>query len=250
MKKYFPELIFQNDLIFASLKILRNYSSQSAKQINIKFILKMGEQLIKNIVIIEDESEIRNFFQLSINQESKLKVVNAYDNCEEAIANVTKDKPDLVLMDIKLPGINGIQGTQKIKSIYPNTEVIIITAFDDSDLVFEALKSGASGYLTKNITPEKLVAAIHESINGGSPMSTNIARLVVSSFRRTHDSPLSPRESEILTLIAEGKTYKSTSEKLFISKETVKFHLKNIYLKLQVNSKTEAIKIANDHKYI
>jgi len=178
-------------------------------------------------------------------------VVNSYSNCEEAIKHLNNDRPDIVLMDIELPGgMNGIQGTKVIKDKNPHADIVMVTVYEDSELVFEALKSGASGYITKSSNYMELLSALDEVIKGGAPMSSKIARLVIDNFHVNPNSPLTKRETEILSLIAEGKTYTQISEELFISKETSKTHIKNIYSKLQVKSKSEAIARANMDKLI
>jgi DNA-binding NarL/FixJ family response regulator len=177
-------------------------------------------------------------------------VVNAYGSCEEAIDNLNRDKPEIVLMDVELPGMNGIQGTKVIKDKSPHTDIVMVTVYEDSELVFEALKAGASGYITKSANYMELLAALEEIVKGGAPMSSRIARMVIDNFHVNPNSPLTKRETEILQLISEGKTYTQISEELFISKETAKTHIKNIYSKLQVNSKSEAIAKANLEKLI
>ena len=153
-------------------------------------------------------------------------------------------------MDIELPGMNGIKGTKLIKEKYAQAEVIMVTVYEDSDLVFEALKAGASGYITKSANYMELLSALDEMVRGGAPMSSRIARMVIDNFHVNPNSPLTKRETEILQLISEGKTYTQISEELFISKETAKTHIKNIYSKLQVNTKSEAIARANQDKLI
>jgi DNA-binding NarL/FixJ family response regulator len=177
-------------------------------------------------------------------------VVNAYGNCEDAIAGIHRDKPEIVLMDVELPGMNGIACSKLIKDNYPHIDVIMVTVYEDSELVFEALKAGASGYITKSANYLELLTALEEIIKGGAPMSSRIARMVIDNFHVNPNSPLTKRETEILQLISEGKTYTQISEELFISKETTKTHIKNIYSKLQVNSKSEAIAKANLEKLI
>ncbi|MFO7258703.1 MAG: response regulator transcription factor [Bacteroidota bacterium] len=204
----------------------------------------------KRVLIVEDDQEIRNSFSLIVNSSQKFMVVNAYGNCEEAIAALNRDKPEIVLMDIELPGMNGIQGARLIKEKHPHTEVIMVTVYEDSELVFEALKAGASGYITKSANYLELLTALEEITRGGAPMSSRIARMVIDNFHVNPNSPLTKRETEILQLISEGKTYTQISEELFISKETAKTHIKNIYSKLQVNSKSEAIAKANLEKLI
>jgi len=204
----------------------------------------------KRVLIVEDDQEIRNSFSLIVNSSQKFMVVNAYSNCEDAIDSLHRDKPEIILMDIELPGMNGIQGTRIIKEKMPQSEIIMVTVYEDSELVFEALKAGASGYITKSANYMELLSALEEIIKGGAPMSSRIARMVIDNFHVNPNSPLTRRETEILQLISEGKTYTQISEELFISKETAKTHIKNIYSKLQVNSKSEAIAKANLEKLI
>ncbi len=204
----------------------------------------------KRVLIVEDDQEIRNSFSLIVNSSQRFMVINAYSNCEEAIESINRDKPEIILMDVELPGMNGIQGTKIIKEKSPMSEIIMVTVYEDSELVFEALKAGASGYITKSANYMELLTALEEIVKGGAPMSSRIARMVIDNFHVNPNSPLTRRETEILQLIAEGKTYTQISEELFISKETAKTHIKNIYSKLQVNSKSEAIAKANLEKLI
>lgn len=204
----------------------------------------------KRVVLVEDDQEIRNSFSLIVNSSPKFTVVEGYGSGEEAISNLNRDKPEIILMDIELPGMNGIQTTRTIKDKMPTAEIIMVTVYEDSDLVFEALKAGASGYITKSANYMELLSALDEITRGGAPMSSRIARMVIDNFHVNPNSPLTKRETEILQLIAEGKTYTQISEELFISKETSKTHIKNIYSKLQVTCKSEAIAKANLEKLI
>lgn len=204
----------------------------------------------KRVLIIEDDQEIRNSFVLIVNSSQRFIVVNAYASCEEAIKNLIYDKPEIILMDIELPGMNGISGTKLIKDKLPHSDIIMVTVYEDSDLVFEALKAGATGYITKSANYIELLSALEEIIKGGAPMSSRVARMVIDNFHVNPVSPLTRRETEILQLISEGKTYTQISEELFISKETSKTHIKNIYSKLQVNKKSEAIAKATMDKLI
>lgn len=211
----------------------------------------MATPFKKRVQVIEDDQELRSSFSLIVNSSPKFYVVNGYNNCEEAIKHLNQDRPDLVLMDIELPGgMNGIQGTKIIKEKMPHVEIVMVTVYEDSDLVFEALKSGASGYITKSANYLELLSALEEISRGGAPMSSKIARMVIDNFHVNPNSPLTRRETEILQLISEGKTYTQISEELFISKETSKTHIKNIYAKLQVNSKSEALAKASLEKLI
>lgn len=202
------------------------------------------------IVIVEDNDAVREGFSLIINSVSQYYVVNAYDNAEDAIKNLKKDKPDIMLMDLELPGMNGIEAIGIIKKSNPNIYLIVNTIYENSELVFQALCSGASGYITKNTSHSELLNAIDEVINGGAPMSSKIAKMVVSSFQKNPNSPLSNRETEVLELLSQGKSYSMIAQELFITKETAKSHIKNIYSKLQVNSKSEAIAKATKEKLI
>ena len=160
----------------------------------------------KRVLIVEDDQEIRNSFTLIVNSSQKFTVVNAYGKCEDAIDNLSRDKAEIILMDIELPGMNGIQGTKIIKDKAPHTDIVMVSVYEDSELVFEALKAGASGYITKSANYMELLGALEEIIRGGAPMSSKIARMVIDNFHVNPNSPLTKRETEILQLISEGKT--------------------------------------------
>ncbi len=202
------------------------------------------------ITIIEDNPEVQDGFALLIGSMENNEIVSRYTNCEEALKKIEKDNPDIILMDIELPGMSGIQGTQKIKKLLPEVNIIVITVHNRSEMVFEALCAGATGYITKESDYSKLSEAIEEVKKGGAPMSSNIARMVVSSFQKNHETPLTPRETEVLELLAKGKSYSVIADQLFVHKETIKSHIKNIYFKLQVNSKADAIEKALKNKFI
>ena len=211
----------------------------------------MNAEPKKRVLIIEDDPEIRSSFAMIVDSSQKFTVVNSYSNCEDAIKHINSDKPDIVLIDVELPGgMNGIKGTKIIKDKSPHSDIIMVTVYEDSEMVYEALKSGASGYITKSANYMELLSALEEITKGGAPMSSKIARMVIDNFHLNPNSPLTKRETEILQLISEGKTYTQISEELFISKETSKTHIKNIYSKLQVRSKSEAIAKANQDKLI
>lgn len=206
---------------------------------------------LKKIVIIEDNPDVGSGFELLINATENYKVIQVFENCKDALVDIKTLKPDIVLMDIDLPGMNGIEGTSIIKSLLPKTEIIIITVFENSERVFGAMNAGASGYLTKNNGYKELIDALDEVVKGGAPMSAKIARMVVKSFaKETINNPLSKQESKVLSQLAEGKSYKSISNLLDITLDTVKFHIKNIYIKLQVNNKEDAISEGKKNKYI
>lgn len=198
------------------------------------------------VVIIEDNIPLRDGFVEVIKATDNFELINCYDNCEEAIERLKYDNANIFLMDIELPGMNGVEGTKLIKKASPKANIIMVTVFENSEIVFEALCAGASGYLTKSISPEELQDALNECVAGGAPMSIKIAKMVVSSFQiKPSKIELSPREKEVLSLLSQGNTYDSIAEQLFISRNTIKFHLKNIYIKLQVNSNIEAVQKAN-----
>ncbi len=202
------------------------------------------------IVIVEDNDVVRDGFALIINSISNYYVVNSYDNAEDAIKYLKKDKPDVILMDLELPGMSGIEAIAAVKKINPSIEILVNTIYENSELVFQALCAGATGYITKNTNHTELLNAIRETIQGGAPMTSNIAKMVVKSFQKNPNSPISARETEVLELLAQGKSYSMIAKDLFITKETAKSHIKNIYAKLQVNSKSEAIAKATRDKLI
>lgn len=204
----------------------------------------------KRIIIIEDNIAIREGFSEVLGTIDAYDVVNLYSNCEDALDNLDQDLPDVVLMDIELPGMDGIVGTTKIKRLYPDCIILIITVLEDSEKVFRSLCAGAGGYIVKNSNILEIAQNIDEALAGGAPMSLSIARMVVQSFRQQQDSPLTERETQVLQSIAEGKSYSKIALDLFVSKETIRSHIKNIYRKLEVSSKAEAIKVANSNKWV
>ena len=203
-----------------------------------------------NIVIIEDNLEVLESYQEILATHPNIGRVRGFTNCEEALEYLDDPLPDVVMMDLQLPGIDGIEGTRQIKQKFPKINVIVVTVHSESQKVFDALCAGASGYITKNTEPEQLIAAIKDIQNGGAPMSSHIARMVVGSFQRSPETPLTKRETEVLQLLAEGKTTPVIAEQLFVSKETVRSHMKNIYSKLQANTKAQAIEKAKKDRLI
>jgi len=204
----------------------------------------------KRIIIIEDNTIIREGFAEVISATGKYEVVDHYDNCEDAIRHLDRDRPDVVLMDIDLPGMSGIEGTSRIRKHCPGCVVLIITVFEDSTKVFQSLCAGAGGYIVKNSDINEVVRGIDEALAGGAPMSLHIASMVVKSFKLSVDSPLSERETQVLQGIAQGKTYTKIAAELFINKETVRSHIRNIYQKLAVNSKADALRVAGSNRWI
>lgn len=197
------------------------------------------------VCIIEDILDIQQGLADIIRNDNRLLLLKSYDNAEDAIADLPTQKPDVVVADINLPGKSGIECVAEIKSKHPAIQFIMFTIYEDNDQVFEALKAGASGYILKNTEPAKIVEAIVELHEGGSPMSPKIARKVLQSFSNVGPNPVyelvSKREREVLELLSKGFLYKEIAEKLNISLSTVKRHLNHIYDKLQVQNKTEAV---------
>lgn len=194
------------------------------------------------ISIVEDINEIREGLRFIITQTPGFEFVSSYNNAEDAVDGLSEDVPDIVIMDIGLPQGTGIDCIRQLKEKGSSLQFVIFTVYEDSDQVFEALTAGASGYLLKNSSPDKIISALREIHQGGSPMSLSIARKVVSSFQRpVTQNQLSEREMEVLTLLAKGLLYKEIAEKLTISKGTVSQHVHNIYEKLHVQNRTEAI---------
>ncbi|HZX58699.1 MAG TPA: response regulator transcription factor [Mucilaginibacter sp.] len=208
----------------------------------------MGRDI--RIVVIEDDEIIREGYTLLIGQTDGYQVVNSYASFDEAVKTIAGDSPDVILLDIELPGTNGIQAIPKLKKMLPHAYILILTVYESEKMIFDALANGASGYLTKNTPAAKIVESIREVKDGGGPMSVNIARMVIKSFQRNQESPLSKRETQILEQIADGKSRSQVAKDLFIDLETVRSHIKNIYLKLDVNSRADAIKTAKENKLI
>jgi DNA-binding NarL/FixJ family response regulator len=208
-----------------------------------------NSNLIK-VGLIEDDQTIRESYVYLLENAKDISVVGSYATVEEALKKLERDAPDVILLDIELPGISGLDGLPKIKKLLPNVYILMLTVYEHQNHIFRALGTGASGYLTKNSSTDKIISAIHEVMEGGGPMSAHIARLVISSFQRSDSSPLTRRETEILEHIAIGKSRKKIAEELFIDLETVKSHIKNIYQKLDVHSKEDALKTAKEQKFI
>ncbi|NCS89122.1 MAG: DNA-binding response regulator [Ignavibacteria bacterium CG_4_9_14_3_um_filter_36_18] len=196
------------------------------------------------VAIVEDEPEIREGIEMVLNESSNFFCVGAYSSAESLLKNIYVINPEIVLMDIGLPGISGIECLEQIKALNIPSSVVMLTIFEDDERIFNSILSGADGYLLKKTPPIKLVESLYDLHNGGSAMNPQIARRVLEMFRaksnREFDG-LSDREMDVLNQLIKGYTYKQVGEKLFISSETVRGHLKNIYRKLQVHSKTEAL---------
>ncbi|MBI5688006.1 MAG: response regulator transcription factor [Verrucomicrobia bacterium] len=197
------------------------------------------------VAIVEDDSHLRADLADLIASRKGFRCVGTFPSAEDALKALPEKPPDVVVMDINLPKMSGIECTQKLKGLLPETEVVMLTMFDDTKLIFAALRAGASGYLLKRAAPTELLAAIEQVRAGGSPMSPEIARQVVHFFQAEKPAPtgsddLSDRERELLSLLARGKQYKEIADKLGISTDTVRSHIRRIYRKLHVHSRTEA----------
>jgi len=202
------------------------------------------------VALIEDDATIREGYAYLIGQAEGFTVVGAYGSIEDALKKIGNHPPDVLLLDVELPGASGIEALPKLKKVLPDTQILILTVYEEESLIFRALGNGASGYLTKNTPANKIMEAIREVMSGGGPMSAHIAKMVISSFKRSDTSPLTRRETEILEQIATGKSRKRIADELYIDLETVKSHIKNIYHKLDVHSKADAIKTAKEQKFI
>ncbi|WP_337866858.1 response regulator transcription factor [Ignavibacterium sp.] len=209
------------------------------------------------VAIIEDNETIREGLSALISGTEGYKCIAAYRDCETFLAKLNQLDLDVVLMDIGLPGMSGIEGVQQAIKKNPDLNILMLTIYEDSEKVFDALCSGASGYLVKKTPPAKLLEAIKDAYEGGSPMSSGIARQVINAFKETkvknssdEDFNLSSREIEVLNLLADGYNYQEIAESMFISVDTVRHHIRNIYKKLHVHSQSEAVAKAIRKKII
>lgn len=208
------------------------------------------EEVTINICLVEDDHTIREGYEYLIGNNPGFAITGSFASYEDAAKKIARCSPDVILLDVELPGVSGIDAIPKLKKLVPDAQVIILTVYEQEMMIFRALANGASGYLTKDTPPQKILNSIREVMSGGGPMSSNIARMVIQSFQRSEESPLTPRETEVLEQIATGKSRKRIADELFIDLETVKSHVKNIYSKLNVHSKADAIKMAKDNKFI
>lgn len=212
-----------------------------------------GKRMSISLAIVEDLDEVREGLKHFISLSSEFKVLDTYKTAEEAAFEIPNIKPDIVIMDISLPGMNGIECIREIIGKVPNTQFMMFTVYENDEKVFEALKAGATGYLLKNTGLVQMIEALKELYNGGSPMSANIARKLVKVFNdHEKNTPvvdvLSQRENEILQLLSRGLLYKEIAEQLHISTNTVRQHIHKIYEKLHVQNRTEAINKAFGNK--
>jgi DNA-binding NarL/FixJ family response regulator len=202
------------------------------------------------ISIVEDNDKLRGTLAKVIGRAEGFRFVSDYGTAEDALADLPRVKPEVVLMDINLPGMNGVECVRKLKALLPQTQVMMLTVYEDTESIFNALAAGANGYMLKRTPTKELIEAIREVHRGGSPMTTHIARLVVQSFQKPVPAApasggdlaeLSEREQQVLDLLAQGLIYKEIADKLNIGYETVHTYIRRIYEKLQVRTRTEAV---------
>jgi DNA-binding NarL/FixJ family response regulator len=201
------------------------------------------------VVVVEDNKNIREGLKILIDGTENYTCPAVFEDCESMIKSIKKINPHVLLMDIGLPGINGIEGIKQVKALLPDLAILVLTVYEENELVFDALCAGASGYLVKKTPPSKLLEAIKEAFEGGAPMSSHIARKVITFFQQqkktagkdTQSYQLTSREKSILGFLVEGYSAKAISDESSISIETVRFHFRNIYKKLHVHSQAEAV---------
>jgi DNA-binding NarL/FixJ family response regulator len=198
------------------------------------------------VAIIEDRREIREGLAMLISGTDGYRCTGSFRSMEEALAKISFDLPDIVLCDIGLPGMSGIEGMRILKERYPHMLLLMLTVYDDDERIFDALCAGACGYLLKKTPPVRLLESLREAFEGGSPMSPEVARRVIALFRDIRpperaDYALTPHETRLLKLLVEGHNYKTAALELNVSVNTVSFHMRRIYEKLQVHSKSEAV---------
>jgi len=209
---------------------------------------------IIRVAILDDDKDFREIFSSLLNKSDGFKCVGTYQDYKEALDKIENDLPDILLLDIEMPGKSGIETLKELKNIYPNIQVMMLTVYSDSEKIFQSLRRGAVGYLLKKSPTTKLLEAISEAYEGGAPFSGEVARKVLEYFQtpaeKINQSLLSDREKEVLEALIEGHSTKAIAEKLFISFHTVRFHLHNIYTKLHVNSRAEAVAKAIKNKIV
>jgi len=199
-----------------------------------------------SVSIVEDDAEVRQSLARLINSSSGYRCVSEHPSAEEALEKIPRVNPDVTLMDINLVNLNGVECVRRLKPILPATQIIMLTVYQNTEHIFNALAAGATGYMLKQTPPAELLAAIKEVHEGGSPMSSHIARKIVQSFQRPAPAKgeadhLSPREAQVLDLLAKGFLYKEIADAMHVSYATVHTHIRHIYEKLHVRSRTEAV---------
>jgi len=206
----------------------------------------MPETAPIRVAIVEDERDIRESLTFLVNGTSGYSCTGSYRSMEEALVGIPRQLPDVVLSDIGLPGMNGIEGIRLLKERHPDLVVLMLSVYDDDDRIFDAICAGACGYLLKKTPPARLLDSLKEAVAGGAPMSPEVARRVIALFRQIRPPEratyeLTPHETRLLKLFVEGHNYKTAAAELQVSVNTVNFHVRSIYSKLQVHSRSEAV---------
>jgi DNA-binding NarL/FixJ family response regulator len=210
------------------------------------FVINKKSDVMIKLMLYEDNPQLREGLTMLLNGSDGFEVVGAFKNCNNIEDEVQTFDPDVILMDIDMPGTNGIEGLKRLRKVNSKTKVLMLTVFDDNKNVFEAIRSGANGYLLKKTPPARLIEYINEANSGGAPMTSSIATQVLKMFtdmnaQQGEDYHLSDREKQVLQLLVNGYSYKMIASEMFISIDTVRSHIKKIYEKLHVNSKSEAV---------
>jgi DNA-binding NarL/FixJ family response regulator len=197
--------------------------------------------------IVEDDRDTRHHLSILLGRDRRLRCLSVYATGEAAVEGIPREQPEVALVDINLPGMSGIECVAQLKARFPQLHVLMLTTYDEQDLIFNSLRAGARGYLLKKMVPTELIPAIEQVRSGGAPMSMQVARKLVDYFQQANTTPAAPgiekltaREHEVLTLLAKGCMYKEMSERLDVSINTIRSHLKHVYEKLHVKSRTEA----------
>jgi DNA-binding NarL/FixJ family response regulator len=203
--------------------------------------------MLKSIAVIEDDDKIRTYLVKQMRLNMDVEDIFEFSNGEAAVKYLSVNPVEIALFDIQLPGIDGIECIRKLRLIHPRTQFMVLTVYDNADTIFKALRAGANSYILKSTPPERVIEAIHELYNGGSPISSEIARKVIDAFQvkengNEYFQHLSKREQEMLEQLSHGFRYREIADNLFVSTETVRTHIRNIYEKLQVNSRIQALK--------
>jgi len=207
------------------------------------------------VIIFDDNDSLRDSVAMLLHDNSDFTLAGSYSHCLDVIENIKDTRPDVVIMDIDMPGMNGIEGVKLVRTNFPSLQILMLTVFDDDEKVFSAIKAGAGGYILKNAEPNNLLHAVSEVYNGGAPMTPNIARKVLQQFQtflpgEKAEYNLTSREKEVLRLLVDGLSYKMIAAKLNITYDTVRAHMKKIYEKLHVASMTEAVAKAINQKLL